>query len=162
MSNVPYLDLTHGYPRFRRDIRRRLRQGSDRMTARYGVRSGLLRTDRDPAAVAALRTEITSAWLARNLDAGRDTSRAAWDELYDLAREVVTLRVGGELAAWVLARPGDISLDVLAGQMVPGFEDLFPGRAVEAFLVTRAVTDRRHEILSWGDGSHPGSLIAVS
>jgi hypothetical protein len=174
VAGVPYLILTRGYPRFQRSIRRRLRQGSDRMAQAYGTRSGRLHTDTSPAAVAALRAEITDAWLDRNLQAGRDADLAAWHELYDRAREVTTLRVGGKLAAWVIARPRPASLEVLAGQLVPGYEDLFPGRAVEAHLIARAMTDTRplrwwqrepefrYATIRWGDGSHAGSLIAVS
>jgi hypothetical protein len=173
VAGVPYLNLTRGYPRLSRSIRRRLKQGGTAMHDRYGTRSGRLSTVRDPAAIAALRAEITDAWVSRNLQAGRDTHLAAWDELYGRAREVTTLRVDGKLAAWVLARPGAASLQVLAGQMVPGFEELFPGRITEAYLIARALDDQRparwwrlpeprYATISWGDGTHAGSLIAVS
>jgi Acetyltransferase (GNAT) domain len=174
MTRVPYLDLTRGYPRFRKDIRRRLRQSSERIVCQYGVRNARLRTECDPDAIAALHDEIAGAYIARNLITGRVTSLGGLDKLYAQASEVTTLRVDGKLAAWVLATPDAAALKVLAGQLVPGFEDIFPGRLIEAHLIARAMTEplprrwwrpwsgRAYAIVSWGSPDHADALIAVS
>ena len=178
MASMAFVNLTRGHPRYRKDVRRNLRKGSARIAARYGVGRARFTVTRDPAAITALRDEVTAAHAARCAAAGRAFREKAWRRKYRRSREVVTLRIGGKLAAWVLVRPSLDALQVLAGQMVPGFEDLFPGRLVEAFLIARALTEpprhwwwhrfrpprwyaRRYDVLLWGRG-HPETLITAS
>lgn len=158
-ERTPYLDLAAGLPRYGRSVRRRLRQGSDLIAAKHGYRAARITVCR--GGLAGLRGEITAAWQARNDQAGRAADRAAWAALYGRAEVAVTLRIGGRVAAWALARPGAPgALDVLAGQMHPDFRDYNPGRLAEAALIGWALAEGFDRI-EWGPG-HPEALIAVT
>jgi hypothetical protein len=146
-----YTCVDVGYPGLRKDIRRRVRQGAarigaDRVRAVVKFESGL-------AAVEALRDEVSWAYAHRNLMAGRRLDLAAWDEVYGRADEVATLRIDSKLAAWDLAAFSGSSYEVLAGQMVPGFEQYSPGRLLEAVLLARVLTDPRWLRVDWGRGN---------
>src|SRR5206468_3846229 len=95
----------------------------------------------DPAALAASWYEVTAARAARNLaaDPPRPVDLAGWRRDWGRAGELAALRIGGELAAWLIAAPGPGTYRVLAGQMAGPFADRRPGRALEALVVARAM-----------------------
>jgi hypothetical protein len=145
-------------PRLRKDVRRRVRQGQARLAG-----AGLepeYRFGSDPREEDVLRWEITAAYEARNAETGRPAGRIPLDELYDRAREVPVLRIDGKLAAWALGTWTWRVYRVLAGQMVPGFGEYYPGRLLEARLVDRCAGDPRWSWLDWGR-QHPEALVTV-
>lgn len=136
IAPAPQADwLGGGYPWLSADTRRNLEKGTRRLT---GDDAAAVFT-RDPAAIAAQRAEITAARRQRLDDTGRPAGEPQWDATWAQASELATLRIGGQLAAWLLARPADGTYRVLAGQMAGQFRDRRPGRALEAIAAARAL-----------------------
>jgi hypothetical protein len=153
------VSLADGYPRLRRDVRRRLRQGSAALAAdRLRARISFTPLDGDARD---LYAGICSAYVRRNEAAGRPVDLAGFGVAWGRATEAGTLRIGGKLAAWLLAVPGPDAYLVLAGQMAPGWERYRPGRLLEAVMLGRALA-AGYRWVDWGSDRHASSLIAVS
>lgn len=152
-SNILLVDQP---PRLGRSVRRRLGQSARLLTAR-GLTAGI--TYEPPTA--RLLAELAGAYAARNADAGRVVDWAWWATSCQLATEAGTLRIGGLLAAWTLGWRVPPDYRVLAGQMVPGYAEYFPGRWLEADLIGRLAADPDIAVLDWGPG-HPETLLAVT
>jgi hypothetical protein len=132
------LSRDNGYPQLGRDVTRSLARGTRVLAADAGVVIGF---DRDPAVLATRWYEITAARTARNLGARppRPVDLAGWRHAWARATELATLRIGGQLAAWLIARPGPAVYEVIAGQMNGPWRDRRPGLVLEAVVVARAL-----------------------
>lgn len=183
MTAPEWVRLGGGYPPLIRDVTRNLARAARELAA-AGV-PVVAAFDRDPAVLDACRYEITAAYAARKLDAERPLDLAGWRHSWQATTELATLRIGGDLAAWLTARPDGDVYQVLAGQMNSRLRSYRPGYALEALTAARAlagaqpwpalpdviegvlkaVTLRQHGgefaphgWLNWGPG-HPGSLL---
>jgi CelD/BcsL family acetyltransferase involved in cellulose biosynthesis len=153
--------FSHGVRRSLIRSGRRLRQ------ARVREETGF---ERDPGRLAGLRAEIEAVHLARDDDAGRpsdldDPVRARfWRAVYALHAgsgelEVATLRLDGELAAYVAGIDDFPAYRVLAGRHAPKWRQYSPGRRLEAWVADR-VRDDGFAALDWGASIAPGAVIA--
>jgi hypothetical protein len=129
--------LGGGYPELCDDITRNLEKAARRLADNPG--SAVVTFTRDPDAVAAQHDEITATYRDRNEATRRDVDLARWERTWATATELATLRVGGQLAAWLLASPDPPIYRVLAGQMAHPLRRLIPGRALESVAVARAL-----------------------
>ena len=149
-----------------------IRRGLDRSGHRIG-RHALTETiqfEREPARLAELREEVEAVHLARDHDAGRvsDLDEVAgavfWRSVYDLHAasgelEVATLRLDGNLAAYVLALVDPPAYRVFDGRFAPPWRDYSPGRRLEAAVVEHA-RRRRFLALDWMSSVAPEKLVA--
>lgn len=183
MTAGQWVWLGGGYPPLVRDVTRNLARAARELAA-AGV-PVVAAFDRSPVLLASRRYEITAAYAARKLDARRPLDLTGWRHSWDATTELATLRIGGQLAAWLAARPSGDVYQVLAGQMNSRLRAYRPGYALEALAVARAlagaqpwpaqpdviegilkaVTLRQHGgefaahgWLNWGPG-HPGALL---
>lgn len=103
---------------------------------------------------------IRRLYAERNLDAGREADIRDFRRTFHAAGELAMLIIDGDIAAWDLLRRESGTYRVLAGQMVPGYEDYRPGIMLEAWLLERAWRNPFVTWLDWGDG-HPESLLKL-
>jgi hypothetical protein len=167
---VPGIAFRHDEVTFAPGIRR----GLDRSGHRIGQHalSETIRFERDPARLAELRDEIEAVHRARDHDAGRvsdldETAGIAfWRSVYDqhAARgelEVATLRLEGQLAAYVVALVDPPAYRVFDGRFAPAWRQYSPGRRLEAAVVEHA--RRRHfPALDWMSSIAPEKLVACT
>lgn len=173
--------LADGYPQLCRDVTRSLARGARRLAEDQAV----ITFDRDPGAIAAQHGEITAAWKDRNRDARRAADEDRWRAGWDRAGELATLRIGGQLAAWLLARTAGDVYEVIAAQMAGDFRRHCPGLVLEGVTTARAMAGPEpwpplpdvieailkaaelrlaggghaaHRLLDWGPG-YPGKLL---
>lgn len=104
--------------------------------------------------------QLTDLYALRNLDAGRPVRWREFRLLFESASELATMIIDGEIAAWDLLRQDGDTCKVLAGQMVPDFEDYRPGIMLEAWLLERAWRNPFVTWLDWGD-DHPETLLKL-
>jgi CelD/BcsL family acetyltransferase involved in cellulose biosynthesis len=150
--------------------------GARRSIVRSGrrIRQARLREEigfeREPRRLAELRSEVEAVHLARDDDAGRasdldDPARARfWRAAYDLHAasgelEVATLRLGGDLAAYVVGLDDYPAYRVADGRHAPKWRQYSPGRRLEAWVAERVRDDGFTE-LDWGGSIAPGNVIA--
>jgi hypothetical protein len=167
---VPGIGFTAGETTFAPGIRR----GLDRAGRRIGQHALTeeIRFEREPARLTELRDEIEAVHLARDHDAGRvsdldDSAGAAfWRSVYDRHAasgelEVTTLRLGGQLAAYVIALVDPPAYRVFDGRFAPSWRLYSPGRRLEAAVVDHA---RRGPFrgLDWMSSVAPEKLVASS
>lgn len=157
---APFIHLDGDAPRLSRSTRRRLRDAEDLIRQRGIYRE--IRFDYDPRHIAGLRRDVTAAYKTRNLDAGRPIDLAAWKATHERATVMATLWLDGRIAAWDLAAPDPPGYLILAGQMVPGFDEYEPGRMLEKALIEYVFADPAYLWIDWGSPEHADTLIAVS
>jgi CelD/BcsL family acetyltransferase involved in cellulose biosynthesis len=156
--------LTHG-------IRRGLRRGRNRLGA-DGRRDDVGFT-RDRSDVLRLTSSMERASRERDHAHGRTsplddpTGRALWKgRLQHLATagdlELATLRLDGQLAAYVLGVIDGRSYRVLEGRFVSEFARYSPGRQLEAAVLERVLEDPRLDTLDWMTAVAPESLLAAN
>jgi hypothetical protein len=152
-------------------MRKNLRKLTNRL-ATDGVRVDLALT-RDPAAFEAALPELETAYRDRDLAHGvacpLDTpaGRRTWlDRLAALGevgrRELATLRLDGELAAYVVGVPGVGRYGVFDGRFVTRWARYSPGRALEHAVLQHAFTDPATQVVDWMTGVAPETLLTVS
>ncbi|MBI1844703.1 MAG: GNAT family N-acetyltransferase, partial [Actinobacteria bacterium] len=73
--------------------------------------------------------------------------------------EIATLRLNGELAAYVVGLVDDRSWRVFDGHMVSRFSAYSPGRLLEAAVVDRVVADESFAELDWMTGVAAEKLL---
>jgi len=167
-SPVPGIGFTQDEVAFPHGIRRGLDRSGHRIR-RHGL-AETIRFEREPARLAALRDEIEPVHRARDHDAGRlsdlddDTGTAFWRSVYDLHAgrgelEVATLRLDGQLAAYVIALTDRPAYRVFDGRFAPAWRQYSPGRRLEAAVVDHA---RRglYRVLDWMSSVAPEKLVA--
>ena len=182
MTGGRLVRLRDGYPELCPDVTRNLDRGARQLAQDPAVTAVF---DRDPARIAAAWHEVTAARAARRLGAGRPVDLTAWRHDWAQATELATLRIGGQVAAWLIARPGPAGYRVLAGQMADQYRRRRPGTVLEALVVARALAGPQpwpplpdliegvlkvvtvtldgpgyvpHAVLDWGPG-HPDTLL---
>lgn len=182
MTAGRFVPLGHGYPPFCEDVTRSVARAGRRLAGENAV----ITFDRDPEAIAAAWYDVTAARAARNLaaDPPRPVGLTGWRHAWGQAGELATLRVGGDIAAWLIARTGPDVYEVIAGQMNGKHRRLLPGIALEAVVLARAMCGPApwpplpelienllkadlylcgggyapHAVLDWGPG-HPETLL---
>jgi hypothetical protein len=180
-----YAWLGDGYPPLIGDVLRNIAKSARRLGEAGDT---VITFTRDPAAIAAARYEITAARAARNLAAAppRPVDLTGLRHALAGATEMATLRVHGQLAAWLLAVPAGRIYRVLAGQMAHRLRGLLPGYGLESIVTARAMAGlppwpplpepveatlkavdiielagsgyTPHPWIDWGPG-HPGKLL---
>lgn len=135
-----FVRLAGGYPRLCRDVTRNLARGARLLAADADAGTAVAAVfDHDPDALSRCWYEITAARATRNLEAARPVDLTGWRRAWGQAGELATLRVGGQLAAWLIARPGRNGYAVLAGQMAGRHRTRRPGTVLEALVLARAM-----------------------
>jgi hypothetical protein len=165
---VPGIRFTPGTPVvFSGDVQRSLAQSGRRL--RRERLSEDESVERDAYRVAGLRSEVESVHLAVDDRAGRrsdlddDAAAGFWRAMYAGLTatgelEVATLRLDGQLAAYVVGVADGPVLRVIAGRAEPKWRQYAVGRRLEARVVRRAEEDGFRE-LDWGSSVAPGKLI---
>jgi GNAT acetyltransferase-like protein len=128
--------------------------------------------EREPSRLLPLWNEITAVHLACDDYAGRpseldDPVRAEfWRRVYHLHTrsselEVVTLRLGGDLAAYVAAIGDGSAYRVIAGRSAPKWRPYTAGRRLET-RAARWAGDDGYALLDWGSSVAPETLLAAN
>lgn len=152
-------------------MRRNLRKARNRLAA-DGVRCDLDVLD-DGGAIAAVLPLILTIARDRDLACNRTSPhddparRGLWQSrLLALAAEgslrLATLRLDGEVAAYVLAIVDGGHLRVLDGRYVDRFSRYAPGRLLEAELVERVRASPAIYVVDWMTTIGPESLLAAN
>ena len=103
----------------------------------------------------------------RNSDLDRPAEREFWRRVVEAANgdweiEIASLRLDGQLAAYVVAiLDGDV-YRVYDGRMSTTFQDYSPGRLVEAAALSRAISDPRFAVLDWMSGIAAEKLLTTN
>jgi CelD/BcsL family acetyltransferase involved in cellulose biosynthesis len=152
-------------------IRRGLRRGRNRLSS-DGRRSDVGFTS-DRSEVLRLTSSMERASRERDHAHGRTsplddpTGRALWKgRLQQLSAaghlELATLRLDGQLAAYVLGVLDGHTYRVLEGRFVTEFARYSPGRLLEAAVLQRVLDDARLDTLDWMTAIAPESLLAAN
>lgn len=152
-------------------MRKNLRKNANRL-ATDGVTAELV-LSRDPDVFAAALPEIEAAYRDRDAAHGLacplDTpaGRRTWlDRLAALGevdrRELATLRLDGELAAYVVGVPGEGRYGVFEGRFVTRWARYSPGRVLEHAVLQHAFADPGTQVVDWMTGIAPETLLTVS
>jgi hypothetical protein len=122
----------------------------------------------DPGELEALHGEIEKVRLANGHGAAftDEAYAACWQEVYGRLTcggrlEAGTLRLDGQLAAYILAIPGQRVYRVAAGHHDPAFDPYRPGRLLEVKTVLQA-RDRGFLLVDWTSPVAPESLVAAN
>ncbi|MDH3683197.1 MAG: GNAT family N-acetyltransferase [Acidimicrobiia bacterium] len=129
--------------------------------------------DRGQAISMELIDEVESVHVARDRDARRNSDldrpseREFWRRVVEAADgnwevEIATLRLDGELAAYVVALLDGDTYRVYDGRMSTKFGDYSPGRIIEAEALHRAMTDPRFAVLDWMSGVAAEKLLTAN
>jgi hypothetical protein len=127
----------------------------------------------DPDAVLSVIEEVERIHRQRDHDlrrrsdlddaAGRDFwRRAILEHSRRGEAELVTLRLEGQLAAYVVALLDGRNYRVLDGRFDTRFRRYAPGRLVELAALERALTDERFVLLDWMSGFASEKLLAAT
>ncbi|MEZ5410561.1 MAG: GNAT family N-acetyltransferase [Acidimicrobiales bacterium] len=154
-----------------KSMRKQLRRARARITAdNLGMSIAF---DRGEAITAELIDEVEAVHVSRdraarrNSDLDRPAERDFWRRVVEAfdARwevEVASLRLDGELAAYVVALLDGQTYRVYDGRMNSKFADYSPGRLVEAAALDRAMKDPRFAVLDWMSGVAAEKLLTTN
>ena len=103
----------------------------------------------------------------RNSDLDRPSEREFWRRVVeangsDWEVEIASLRLDGDLAAYVVALLDGDTYRVYDGRMNTAHQDYSPGRLVEAAALSRALTDSRFAVLDWMSGVAAEKLLTTN
>lgn len=76
--------------------------------------------------------------------------------------EIATLRLEGELAAYVVSLLDGGAYRVFDGRLAPAWSRYSPGRLLETATLERAVADRRYDELDWMNGCASEKLLTTN
>ncbi len=152
-------------------MRKQLRRAAARLDA-----DGLtisVAFDRGPAITPELIDEVEAVHISRDRFARRDSdldgpaARAFWRTIVEGRQqgcevEIGSLRLDGQLAAYVVALLDRGSYRVFDGRMDTTFADYSPGRLVEAAALDRALKDPRFTVLDWMSGVAAEKLLTTN
>ena len=152
-------------------IRRGLRRGRNRLST--DGRTAVVSFTSDRAEVLQLTSWMERASRDRDHVHGRTsplddpTGRALWKgRLQRLATagdlELATLRLDGQLAAYVLGVLDGNAYRVLEGRFVSEFARYSPGRLLETAVLQRVLDDARLDTLDWMTSVAPDTLVAAN
>ncbi|MEZ5378419.1 MAG: GNAT family N-acetyltransferase [Acidimicrobiales bacterium] len=130
--------------------------------------------DRGRAITAELIDEVEAVHISRDRaarrqsDLDRPSERDFWRRVVEggvdaqWEVEIATLRLNGELAAYVVALlDGDV-YRVYDGRMNTDWQDYSPGRLVESAALNRALADARFKTLDWMNGVAAEKLLMTN
>lgn len=103
----------------------------------------------------------------RNSDLDRPAEREFWRRIVEAPNdeweiEIASLRLDGELAAYVVAILDGDTYRVYDGRMSTEYQHYSPGRLVEAAALSRAISDPRFAVLDWMSGIAAEKLLATN
>ena len=154
-----------------KSMRKQLRRARSKITADGLAMS--IAFDRGEAITAELIDEVEAVHVSRdrtarrNSDLDRPAERAFWRKVVEAVDtrwevEVASLRLDGELAAYVVALLDGDTYRVYDGRMNSRFSDYSPGRLVEAAALDRAMKDPRFAVLDWMSGVAAEKLLTTN
>ena len=149
-------------------MRKQLRRAESRI-ASDGLTSSIT-FDRGPTITRELIDEVEAVHISRDRFARRDSDldrpneRAFWRAVVagrqpDCDVEIGSLRIDGQLAAYVVALLDRRTYRVYDGRMDTRFADYSPGRLIEAAALDRALKDPRFTLLDWMSGVAAEKLL---
>jgi hypothetical protein len=152
-------------------MRKQLRRATARIDA-SGVTS-CVTFDRGPTITPELIDEVEAVHISRdrfarrNSDLDLPTERAFWRTIVEGRQpgcevEIGSLRLDGQLAAYVVALLDRRTYRVFDGRMDTQFADYSPGRLVEAAALDRALKDPRFTVLDWMSGVAAEKLLTAN
>jgi diguanylate cyclase (GGDEF)-like protein len=129
--------------------------------------------DRGEAITAELIDDVERVHISRDRDARRQSDldrpseREFWRRVVEAEGrhwevEIASLRLNGELAAYVVALLDGEVYRVFDGRMSSDFQDYSPGRLVEAAALARAMSDPRFAVLDWMSGIAAEKLLVTN
>ena len=129
--------------------------------------------DRGRAISLDLIDEVEAVHLARDRDARRNSDldrpseREFWRRVVEATEgdweiEIASLRLDGELAAYVVALLDGETYRVYDGRMSSEYREYSPGRLIEAAALSRAMTDPRFAVLDWMSGVAAEKLLTAN
>ncbi len=103
----------------------------------------------------------------RNSDLDRPSERSFWRKVVEASHdqwevEIASLRLNGDLAAYVVAILDGNTYRVYDGRMNSEFPNYSPGRLIEAAALDRAMTDKRFAVLDWMSGVAAEKLLTTN
>lgn len=127
----------------------------------------------DPAEIAAALPDVNAVHRARDVQLGRrsdlDDPRATQfhrnviQQHADVGQvELLTLRLSGDLAAYVVAFADGRALRVWDNRVSPKYAHLSAGRIANAEAVTHVVTGDTYDVLDWMRGEEPYKLSSAT
>ena len=153
------------------NMRRQLRKATNRLAS--DGRTAQIEFTRDDSEVQRLLPAIERVHVDRDHSTGRasDLDDAAalqlWRRLIEACAadgriEVATMRIDGELAAYVIALPDGGVYRIFDGHFDSTFGRYSPGRILEATVLDRAIADGRYRCLDWGSGIASEKLLVFN
>jgi diguanylate cyclase (GGDEF)-like protein len=151
-----------------KNMRKQLRRSRNKISAEGLTLS--IAFDRGHAISSELIDEVEAVHVSRDRaarrasDLDRPAEREFWRRIVEGGRwewevEIASLRLDGQLAAYVVALlDGDV-YRVYDGRMNTAFEDYSPGRLVESAALERALIDPRFRLLDWMSGVAAEKLL---
>lgn len=154
-----------------KSMRKQIRRAEKKIAA--DGRKMTIAFDRGQAISMELIDEVESVHISRDRDARRNSDllrpseRAFWRQVVespnsDWEIEIATLRLDGELAAYVVAILDGDTYRVYDGRMSTEYRDYSPGRIIEAQALSRAMTDPRFAVLDWMSGVAAEKLLTTN
>jgi diguanylate cyclase (GGDEF)-like protein len=153
-----------------KSMRKQIRRAEKRIAA--DGREMAIAFDRGQAISSELIDEVESVHVARDRDARRNSDldrpseRDFWRQVVEASGgwevEIATLRLDGDLAAYVVALLDGDTYRVYDGRMSTEFRDYSPGRIIGAKALHRAMTDPRFAVLDWMSGVAAEKLLTTN
>ncbi|HEX3088703.1 MAG TPA: GNAT family N-acetyltransferase, partial [Ilumatobacteraceae bacterium] len=152
-------------------MRKQLRRATARIDT-DGLTSAVA-FDRGTAITRELIDEVEAVHISRDRFARRDSDlehpseRAFWRAIVEGRQpgcevEIGSLRLDGQLAAYVVALLDRRTYRVFDGRMDTRFADYSPGRLIEAAALDRALRDPRFTVLDWMSGVAAEKLLTAN
>ena len=168
---VQFGDASTVEPLLGKGLRKQLRKARNRAQA-DGVEAALAFA-RDPGEIDSLLVEVEWTHRARERDARRTSDLEStpgldfWRRaIVDHARrgevEVATLRLDGELAAYVVSLLDGDAYRVFDGRCATAWARYSPGRLLETATLERALADDRFARVDWMNGCASEKLVAAN
>ncbi|MEL7156795.1 MAG: GNAT family N-acetyltransferase, partial [Actinomycetota bacterium] len=154
-----------------KSMRKQIRRAKNKISAAELEMS--MAFDRGQAISMELIDEVESVHVARDRDARRNSDldrpseRAFWRRVVEAAGgdwevEIATLRLDGNLAAYVVAILDGDTYRVYDGRMNTEWAHFSPGRLIEAAALSRAMSDPRFAVLDWMSGVAAEKLLTTN
>lgn len=129
--------------------------------------------DAGPAGIGAVISQVEQAHRDRDHQVGRSSDidcpeglrfwREVVSEHAEMGQvEVAILRLGGELAAYVISLLDGCSYRVFDGRFAPEWSQFSPGRLVETATLERALVDPHYTHLDWMNSVASEKLVAAN
>lgn len=154
-----------------KSMRKQLRRAKKKITS--DGHEMIIAFDRGAAITPELIDEVEAVHLSRdkaqhrNSDLDRPAEREFWrrvaespDNAWEV--EIASLRLDGELAAYVVALLDGETYRVYDGRMNTEHQHYSPGRIIEAAALSRAISDERFAVLDWMSGVAPEKLLTTN